>query len=355
MAAGREPQLIFHECRPQDAVGSCTPGLRNDHETVSLENLPDHRVGGSRSARHDPPRQEAEAGHRPFGRDDPRLRGGPGKPGPELQHGRADLGPQAACRPGGSQGNADPQDRQRPDRDHPSPGHRRGGRGSQEDAHRRGLARVPHPGQPQARQRGDRPGTGPPGTVQAPAKIQVGPPGRDLDRHEPDLHRRFDHRPPAEVEEGSLCGDRGRPDRERRRGDRPDGRHSGQPEHRQHADPGTTPRSEVDQLLPDRVQPQQASGRRSQQPAPRRQDRSRGEGGAGAIGDLHPLRPRSSERDRQATSRGRTPPRTNGFSRPSGSTSTARERGGSDSSPASTFPKRETRSSINWRSSSTTW
>ena len=34
-------------CRPQDAVGRCTPGLRNDHETVSLENRLDHRVGRS--------------------------------------------------------------------------------------------------------------------------------------------------------------------------------------------------------------------------------------------------------------------------------------------------------------------
>ena len=33
--------------------------------------------------------------------------------------------------------------------------------------------------------RGDRPGAGPAGAVQAPAEVQVGPPGRDLDRHEP--------------------------------------------------------------------------------------------------------------------------------------------------------------------------
>ena len=37
-------------------------------------------------------------------------------------------------RPGGGQGNPHPQDRQSPDRDHPSAGERRGSRRSQEDA-----------------------------------------------------------------------------------------------------------------------------------------------------------------------------------------------------------------------------
>ena len=48
-AAGRRPQSSssIARCRPQDAVGGRTPGLRNDHETVSLEDRPDRRVGAA--------------------------------------------------------------------------------------------------------------------------------------------------------------------------------------------------------------------------------------------------------------------------------------------------------------------
>ncbi len=56
---------------------------------------------------------------------------------------------------------------------------------------------------------------GPQGLAKPPA-LQVGPPGRDLDRHEPDLHQRLHHRLTAEVEEKPVRGYRSHPDRQGR-------------------------------------------------------------------------------------------------------------------------------------------
>ena len=57
---------------------------------------------------------------------------------------------------------------------------------------------------------------GPQGLAKPPAALQVGPPGRDLDRHQPDLHQRYHHGPSAEVEERPVRGNRRHPDRQGR-------------------------------------------------------------------------------------------------------------------------------------------
>ena len=57
---------------------------------------------------------------------------------------------------------------------------------------------------------------GAPGPGQASRALQVGPSGRDLDRHQPDLHQRYHHGPSAEVEERLVRGNRRHPDRQGR-------------------------------------------------------------------------------------------------------------------------------------------
>ena len=49
---------------------------------------------------------------------------------------------------------------------------------------------------------------GPRGLAKPPQGLQVGPPGGDLDRNQPFVHERYDHRPAAIVEERPVCRDR---------------------------------------------------------------------------------------------------------------------------------------------------
>ena len=195
------------------------PGWRNDHEDdFVLEDCLDRRLRpwlGLIAMW--PPEQEAEAGDRPLGRDDPRLRGRQENLPPELQHGRADLGAQEARRSRGVK---------------EIPIRKIGGnrieiilpQASNEEVEEvkkmltdvgslefRILANRKHDAArstgPWARRAG-----------QAAAALQVGAAGRDLDRHQPQVHRR---QPITDlqqnVEEGPLRRHRRRPDRQGRR------------------------------------------------------------------------------------------------------------------------------------------
>ena len=113
-----------------------------------------------------------------------------------------------------------------------------------------------------------------------------------------------------------------------------------QGQHVQHAHPGASPRTQIDQLLRDRVQPQQHPRRRSHQSPPWRPDRPRGKSSAGPHRALAFFAISIARKSRANTSPEPTPPPTSGSSRRSGSSSTARGRGGSASSPASTCPRR---------------
>ena len=152
---------------------------------------------------------EAEAGHRPLGRDDPGLRGRHVELAPRLQHGRTGLRAEEARRPGGREGNPDPQDRQQSDRDHPAAGERRGGRRSQEDAGGRRRARVPHPRQPEARRGCHARALGPGGLAKPPSRYRWARLGEISTGTNPTMTSETPHRPPADVEEGPLCRHRG--------------------------------------------------------------------------------------------------------------------------------------------------
>ena len=76
---------------------------------------------------------------------------------------------------------------------------------------------------------------GPQGLSKPPPKYKWARLGEISTGSNPTSTKDDDHRPSAEVEEGSLRGDRGRPDREGRGRDRPDRCHSGQSEHVQQA------------------------------------------------------------------------------------------------------------------------
>ena len=189
--------------------------------------------------------EEAEAGHRPLGRDDPRLRGRHGEPAARLQHGRADLGAEAARRSRGRQGDPDPQDRQHRIEIILPAGQQRGGRGGQEDADRRRV-RWSSASWPTASTTSDviDRALGPERPGQAAVALQVGAAGRDLDRDQPDVHRRHDHRPAADLEEGPLRRHRGRADRQgRSTATRRPTSVADQTQHRQHADPRASPTS----------------------------------------------------------------------------------------------------------------
>ncbi len=114
---------------------------RIDHEQVRRQVHADRDHDSPGPARLLAAVDEAQDGHRPLGRHDPRLRDQEGRPAGQLRHRRADHVAQAADQPRGRARHPDPQARRRPDRDHPAQGLGRGGRGGQgEDDQRRGRS-----------------------------------------------------------------------------------------------------------------------------------------------------------------------------------------------------------------------
>ncbi len=243
---------------------------------------------------------EAQAGHRPLGRDDPGLRGRQGEPAGVVQHGRADRVAEAPGRPRRSARDPDPQDRQQPARDHPAGRRGRGGRRGQADADRRRRSGVPHPGQPQARRDRDRPGARPGRPGQAAGAVPVGQARRDLDREEPQVSPPT--RSPTRARTGRRTATPGStsssPARTAPASSRPRWCRSLK-NTAEHALPEPAPQPEVDRLVPGRVQPERDPRRRPDEPPPERSDHPRGPGLAGAGRAVDPLQPRPPERHRQ--------------------------------------------------------
>ena len=220
------------------------------------------------------------------------------------------------------QGNPDPQDRQQPHRDHPAAGQQRGGRGSQEDADGRRLARVPHPGQPQARCSGGDPARlGPAGLAKPPARYKWARLGEISTGTNPtftsdtitDLQQNWK----KDLYAGTdviLTGKDASRDRDR------DREHPGQPKHGQHVDPGSAPWLEVDQLRTGSSTTPAAStaatpaipGPTTRSSARKRSHRA----GPRSISSATSIGPAGS--DRQVPARGYATTSTSGFSRPSG-------------------------------------
>ena len=157
---------------------------------------------------------------------------------------------------------------------------RRGGRGGQADAHRRRLARVPHPRQPQARRRGRSTGrSARSGLAKPPPRYKWARLGEISTGTNPKFTADTITDPPAELEEGPLRRDQRRPDRQgrRRRPSRPSpSRSAGTP-------PNTLTLAQphgLKSITSYRIEynPSGIRGGDPEQPPARRPDHPRGEG-----------------------------------------------------------------------------